>query len=171
MVAQAGEVAARAQRTAPRRSGHKAPPQEGIDSLDRPVGRSEDGRAGVQQVGTGVRIVGRVRRAFGQGAVVRIVHEARELGVGHRGAVDHEGVDGNAAGRRLLGIVVVRAHPENGGRDLDHGGAARAQSLGGVQAGVPPDAPAARRSRRASPRPMRMAQPKLTSNAATAYRH
>ena len=49
-----------------------------------------------------------------------VPHEAAELGVGHRMRVDHEGRDLLLVRRALLGVVVVTAHDEAPGRNLDH---------------------------------------------------
>ncbi len=80
----------------------------------------EDGGSGHEQRRVGVRVLGGIGLLLGQGDVSGLSDEARELSDGDRRAVDREPVHFDLADRGLLGIELLRAHPEPPGRDLDH---------------------------------------------------
>lgn len=66
--------------------------------------------------GLRVRMVGRVGRSLGAGAVAGGLDEAPEVTDCHRVLVHPQAVDGDAVDRPLLGIEVLRAHQERPAR-------------------------------------------------------
>jgi hypothetical protein len=102
------------------RTGHVFPPVGDVLEAHRPLRLAKDQGAGDEQLRVGVRVLRGVELALGDRDVLRLTHEAAELGGGHRPLVDPEPVDLDAADRRLFGVEALVAHVERAAGDEDH---------------------------------------------------
>ncbi len=112
--------AARPLGMAPVGTRDERPPARVIVERYRPWRRREHERSGHEQGRIGARIIGGVRRDFRGGDVSGVLHEAPELGDGHRVRVHPEPVDRHLVDRSLLRIEVLGPHPERASGDEGH---------------------------------------------------
>lgn len=84
------------------------------------VRRIEHERARLQHVRQGAGIVLWIGVLLRDGDIIRRVDERTELPVCDRRPVDPEAVDRHPVHRSLLGIMIIRAHPEGAAGNPDH---------------------------------------------------
>ena len=107
-------------RVAPVCAEDELPPVPKIPHVHRTARLDEDQRAGIQHVGTRPRILGGVRGDLSERHVTGFGDEPAEVGVGHRGAVHPESVDGHPVRRGLLWIMPIGTHQESPSWDPRH---------------------------------------------------
>ena len=107
---------------APIRTGNVEPPIVMVTQIDLMDRLAENDGGGNEQFRLGAGIFQRVRRTLGERHIVRGLHEAGELFIGDRVAVDPEAVNADVMRRSFFGIVAVRAHRERAVRDPGHVG-------------------------------------------------
>ncbi len=120
--------AARPGGSLPGRAGDVLPPAPDVVERHRPVRPAEHERAGHEQLGVGVRVVGGVERPLRDGDVAGLADEAPVLGGRDLPRVHQEPGHRDPAHGPLLGIEVLRAHRERAAGNRDHG---RPALLGG----------------------------------------
>src|SRR5262245_2120742 len=104
----------------PCRTRQVLPPVAQVGEVYRPAGHVEHERSRDKQVGMGIRVLGRIQGAFGDGDVAGLAHEAGELLYGHGMLVHPEPVDRHLMNGALLRVEVVRTHQEPSPRAPSH---------------------------------------------------
>ena len=107
-------------RVAPVGARDERPPVQKVAHVDPPRRFDEHHRSGDQQRGIGARVLGRVRRDLRLRDVPSLLDEPPKVRIGDRPAIEPEPIDRRRMRRRLLAVVVVRAHREIAARDPFH---------------------------------------------------